>query len=237
MRPWSGIFAGRSQWGTASGMGLSAPSASFHCVLMDLWWEAALLKMRAVVLLCPWVPWEPEGLWQRQGLPVARRGELQENRNSKGFWASSRNWDWSSLYSDCGVHLMLLCPRQDEHSLPPRPCPQLCQVSAEAGLRATGGFCSQREQGQHWVWICCWPGSRGNMGTGPCWLRWLWATTVGCALTCCGIPPSCRRISSGPAVSCPRLAACCPQDVVGCFPPSLLLDDCLPPGCPQPALG
>lgn len=149
-RAWPAICAGRSQCCTASGMGLSAPSApSSPHLPMDLWWEPALLKKGVVFLLCPWVPWEPGGLWQRQGLPAARRGETQENRNSKGFWASSRNWDWSNSYSGSGVLSMLLCVRPDEHSLhvPAWSGPQLCQVCAEAGLRSTGGFCSQREQG------------------------------------------------------------------------------------------
>lgn len=78
-------------------------------------------------------------------------------------------------------------------------------------------------------WVCCWPVSRGSVDTAPCWLQWLWATTVGCALTCCGVPPSCCGISSGPAVSCPQLAAHCPQYVVGCFSPNLLLDASLAP--------
>lgn len=228
MRPWPGIRAGRSQWGTASGMSLSAPSASSLCSHGSLVGGSPVEDERCF----PLVPLGAMGA--RRDSAEARRGEPQENRNSKGFWASSRNWDWSSLYSDCGVQLMLLCPRQDEHSLhfPPRPCPQLCQVSAEAGLRATGGFCSQREQGQPWVWVCCWPGSRENMGTGPCWLQWLWLPLWDVLCPAVESPPSCCRISSGPAVSCPRLAACCPQHVVGCFPPSLLLDASLPPGCP-----
>lgn len=107
MRPWPGTSAGRSQCCTVSEMGLPAPSApSSHHLPMDLWWEPALLKKRAVLLLCPWVPWEPGGLRQRQEVPVARRGEPQENRNSKGFWASRRNWDWSSSYWDCGACLL-----------------------------------------------------------------------------------------------------------------------------------
>lgn len=92
---------------------------------------------------------------------------------------------------------------------------QSCFLFTEgAGATLGLGLVLAREQMEHGHWSMLGPVAVGYH-----------CPAVGCALTCCGIPPPCCRVSSAPAAS----PTCCMMSPICCgmFPPSLLLADLL----------